>query len=344
VWAAAVGLQTLVLITQERLPLLYAAVGTAIYYGVLALLAIPVWRLCARIAERRPRWWVVAPLHLATALAVIAAWQGTYLGILYLLAGRPAVAEQLQKGGLWLLLQDVFVYSVLLTGIVALQGAHRLRLQRAREEQLTLLAREAEVRALRAQLRPHFLFNVLNSIYSLIASRPREAERMVALLAELMRRTLDVTDEELVPLHEELRLVESYLEIERVRLGDRLAVEWRVEPAAERVLVPPFLLQPLVENAILHGIARSDAPGCVTVTARPLDGGIELRVRDTGNGERGPRSITEGRGLGITRQRLATNYTQGARLAVQPLDEGGFEACLLVPAIAMTEGNTLAAP
>ncbi|HEV8630526.1 MAG TPA: signlal transduction histidine kinase, LytS, partial [Thermoanaerobaculia bacterium] len=97
--------------------------------------------------------------------------------------------------------------------------------------------------------------------------------------------------------------------------------------------------QPLVENAILHGIAKSAVPGCVTVTSRPANGGIELCIRDTGNGKHGGTTIAEGRGLGITRQRLAANYPRGAGLSVQSLDEGGFEARLIVPSTAGVEGE-----
>lgn len=330
-WTVATGLQTLVLAAQEGVFLPFALASSATYYGILAVLAVPVWRICAWSGRRRERRWSAALVQAVTATAVLALWHGGYFGLLYLMAGEAVVRLQLDQAGLWVGMQAIFVYSVLVAGIFAVQAGHRLKRQREREEQLRLYAREAEVRALRAQLRPHFLFNVLNSIYSLIASRPEEAQQMVALLAELMQKTLEVSDERFVPLGDEIDLVRSYLEIERIRLGERLALEIELEPGTAAAPVPPLLLQPLVENSIRHGISRNPAPGRVAVSAARRNGSIELVVRDSGGGERAAGPAVEGRGLGITRQRLAAHYEGRATLDLSEVAGGGYEARILLP-------------
>jgi signal transduction histidine kinase len=151
------------------------------------------------------------------------------------------------------------------------------------QESLARLATQAELRALRAQIHPHFLFNTLNSIAGLIQIEPRRAEELVEELAELLRYRFRA-GREFIPLSEELSLVNSYLKIEQVRLGTRLVVKRDVEPAALAVPVPPLLLQPLVENAVTHGVARKVEGGEVRLVARVHGERLELRVEDDGDG------------------------------------------------------------
>lgn len=175
--------------------------------------------------------------------------------------------------------------------------------ERARaQEQLA----EAQLHSLRLQLNPHFLFNTLNAITALISSEPRGAEKMVTGLSELLRASLHSVDEQEVPLARELDHLQLYVDIQQTRFGDRLGVTFDVDPATRGALVPSLVLQPLVENAIRHGIAPRGSGGNIHVRASRSNDDLLLEVRDDGIGaemENG-RLAREGVGLANTRERL----------------------------------------
>jgi hypothetical protein len=192
----------------------------------------------------------------------------------------------------------------------------------------------AQVRALAMQLRPHFLFNTLHSVASLVrAGRSPEAVRMIAGLSDLLRASLRDGGPAEVPLREEIEFVERYLAIERIRFQDRLETRIAVEPEVLDALVPPLILQPLVENAILHGIERRSAPGRVEVAAVRRNGTLVLRVADSG--ERPSRTAPEREGAGIglsnTRTRLTHLYGDRQRLELSGTADGGSVATVELP-------------
>jgi two-component system sensor histidine kinase AlgZ len=175
---------------------------------------------------------------------------------------------------------------------------------------------QARLSSLRSRMRPHFLFNALNSIASLIALRPAEAEAAIEDLADLLRASLR-EDRGLVPVSEELRLCERYLAIEALRLGDRLRVDWRVADAARGAVVPALLLQPLLENAINHGIARLPGGGTIRVVVDATDGELRLSVV---NPVPATAAVSAGEGMALDniRQRLAALYPGGHRFRAGP--------------------------
>ena len=239
---------------------------------------------------------------------MLTAWVGGYLGLLYVVT-RGEILVALEEAPLWQAFGAFFTYVLLVVGIVAVQSSFRLRAQRERERDLLLVTREAEVKALKAQLHPHFLFNTLNSIYALIESRPDQAQEMVGRLGELLRKTLEAAEERLVPLSWELELVEAYLAIEKIRLGTRLITRIDVDGVDLQTPVLPFLLQPLVENAVKHGISGRREPGEIRIGVRQRDGELVLRVEDTGPGLASSETRSDGgRGLALTRRRLETAY------------------------------------
>jgi two-component system, LytTR family, sensor kinase len=329
-WAAATLLQALVLAAQEKVEFAFAVAGSGVYYLLLGVLAMPVWRVCASLGERRRPLWQAIAIHVALGLAVLVLWQGVYFGCLYLFMGGLSELR-LRETGLWQVLGAATIYAVMVVGIVAVQTSRRLQIEIRRQAELRLLAREAEIRALKLLIRPHFFFNAMNSIYALIETRPHEAQEMVELLADLMRQTLDASDEEFVSLDWELQSVETYLRIEKVRLGDRLTVRIDRHGAAPDLAVPPFLLQPLVENAIKHGIAPTPGPGEVAVAIHAQDGRLRLSVRDSGEGCEEPISGPEGHGLSIVRRRLENLYGCDFSVASRNLDAGGFEISVEIP-------------
>jgi signal transduction histidine kinase len=190
----------------------------------------------------------------------------------------------------------------------------------------------AQLRALQMQLEPHFLFNTLNAITTLIElGRDAEALEMLAHLNAILKSTLKRTAPEKVPLSQELEIVENYLAIEQVRFADRLHIEIKVDPGALDSLVPCFLLQPIVENAIRHGIAHCEDNGVVEATARRDGNRLRLEVRDTGSRIHGHSKPGNGIGLKNTRERLAHFYHEAYDMVAQPLEAGGFEVAITIP-------------
>lgn len=216
----------------------------------------------------------------------------------------------------------VYVYESLRRRLAdSLREVEEVRLVEAR---LKEQAARAELAALQARINPHFFFNTLNTISSLLEDDPSGAERIVHKLSRLFRYTLKVSGAAAVPLEEELGFVEDYLSIEQARFGERLAVRWEIEPAARDVPVPGLVLQPLVENAVGHGVAPSEAGGTVRILARKVGSELEVRVEDDGNGLRlSPHDVfREGHGLANVRQRLLALYRERGLLTLSPGDAG----------------------
>jgi two-component sensor histidine kinase len=208
----------------------------------------------------------------------------------------------------------------------AVQAAHAS----ARAARLELGLAEARLQALRMELNPHFLFNALNAVSGLVRRDEREAAvRMLARLGELLRATLDRDAAAEHALEDELALLERYVDIERARFGDRLTVTVGVDAESRRAVVPALLLQPLVENAIRHGVSRRPGAARIAVSAWRDGARLHVVVEDDGVGPRGP--AREGIGLSNTRARLAARWGDAATLSLEPVAGGGARLSLAFP-------------
>jgi two-component system, LytTR family, sensor histidine kinase AlgZ len=194
----------------------------------------------------------------------------------------------------------------------------------------SLLARDAELRALKAQVNPHFLFNSLNSISALTTIDPQKAREMCILLAEFLRMTLRLGEKSSFPLQEELGMLERFLAIEKVRFGARLQLEEDVQAECRRLLVPALILQPLVENAVGHGIANLPEGGAIRLAARTSDGRLTITICNSFDPESTP---TRRGGLGLlnVRRRLEARYGEQASLQARG-DGNEFRVDLSLPA------------
>lgn len=230
------------------------------------------------------------------------------------------------------------VYTVIVgAGYAAWWAAayHRREAERAQLEaqqaQLEAQLATARLHALRMQLHPHFLFNTLHTI----AGHVREGERdtavdLISRLSDLLRRSLHDADRHEVSLADEIQFVESYLELERARFGDSLVTRLDIAPDAREALVPSLLLQPLVENAIRHGVARREGTRELRIAAYPVDGRLRLEVVDNGPGYE-PTADTNGVGLRNTRERLSHLYGKRHDLQIVRRPEGGTAVCVEIP-------------
>lgn len=216
------------------------------------------------------------------------------------------------------------------TAYLALSYSLTVQEQERRAAELAVQAQEAQVRALRYQINPHFLFNTLNAIAALARDAPDKAEEMVIQLSEFFRRSLAVNPMEDVTLSEETDLQRLYLEIERTRFPERLRFDVALEGAVAEARVPALLLQPLVENAVKHGVARSEAATCIRIRAR-LDGPVvEIVVENDAQASGGP-AKGESVGLRNVRDRLRSRFGDEAGLATEELPGGGFRNTIRVP-------------
>ncbi|HBY64302.1 MAG TPA: sensor histidine kinase [Solibacterales bacterium] len=202
---------------------------------------------------------------------------------------------------------------------------------RDRAAQLETQLVQSQLKALRAQLHPHFLFNTLHTISALVQEDPEASERMIARLSEFLRLSLENAGAHEVPLRRELEFLERYLEIERVRFADRLLVEFDIDPGTLDAAVPNLILQPIVENAIRHGIGRSARPGKVAIRSRRDNGSLLMLVEDNGWGLPDVGPIREGVGLSNTRARLKGLYGPGHGLELRNSTGGGLEAEIRIP-------------
>jgi len=305
-WTGAVLLYALVLTVQVGLPASISLPGSAVYLYSLAILSIPVRLWMKRsLSLGRPTPWQLT-LYVLAGLATVGLW--FWANMLYnRFTIGPGYWEYVYAGN-WIfqLLFAVTVYGTVVGLSLTAQAWRRERDRDRREAELMLVAREAELGAIRAQFQPHFVLNALNSLLALIDKDPALARTMVVRLADVMKSVFDRMDVPAVPLERELDLVKAYLDVERIRFGARLSAAFEIEDAARGVLVPPFLLQPIVENAVKHGIAPNAAPGVVRVSAKVHNGRLDLEVRDSGTGAASPPG--SGRGLALTRRRLETVY------------------------------------
>lgn len=208
------------------------------------------------------------------------------------------------------------------------QTAAQLAQKEINEQRLLRLKVDAELQALRAKLNPHFLFNTLNSIASLIPVEPQKAEEMVQKLASLFHQTLEASSRELVRLADELNMIQQYLEIEKVRLGDRLQYKIYKDDLLDRVMIPGLLLQPLVENSIKYGIAPFEAGGSVTISCSKVDGNCQIEVKDSGSGmEETQRN--SGFGLQSVFERLELHYPGNHEFKIT--NENGVRILIRIP-------------
>jgi two-component system LytT family sensor kinase len=232
--------------------------------------------------------------------------------------------------------QDFLFDLVILWGVIAVVQALELHLRLSQREQLAFELRaqlsEAELQVLKGQLQPHFLFNTLNGVASLIHSAPETADFIVVQLADLLRASLDHDSAREIPLSDELILLDKYLAIMEARFRGRLSINRDIEDDARCALVPQFLLQPLVENAFEHGIGRRAGAGCISIHIRIADATrLHLEVSDDGAGLSAERLPDVGVGLGNTRKRLRRLYGDAQSLLLLPVSGGGARAVVEIP-------------
>jgi sensor histidine kinase YesM len=226
---------------------------------------------------------------------------------------------------------NIFFYWAILAVGHVLNYYRQLRDRELFSSQLEAKLAQTQLQVLKMQLHPHFLFNTLNAISALIHSDVELADRMIARLGDLLRTTLENANQQEVPLRQELDFIQPYLEIEKARLGSRLTVDIQIDPEILDAKVPNLILQPLIENAIRHGIGPRTAPGRIEIQAGRDNGFLRLAVKDTGPGLQAPPGALRGIGLANTRARLEHLYGANQQLQLTNVPGGGLQVSLTFP-------------
>jgi two-component system, LytTR family, sensor kinase len=333
VWATWRGSEELVWAEAIRLGLFQA-------FTMSVLAAVALW-VAHRFPLERHSWARNLLLHAAVGLVVILA-NGLLMHLLVPLITdiprQPLLMRYVGVFPAWCL-----IYTLVLGVGYGLQYFRRYQERMLLASQLETQLAQAQLQALNMQLHPHFLFNTLNSISALMHRDVHAADRMLARLEDLLRLTLSKSGAQEVPLRDELEILEPYLEIEQTRFGDRLAVEWAVEPDTLSLAVPQLILQPLVENAIKHGISPRSAAGRIRLAAQVTGGMLELEVTDNGSGlfpERNGRSGSGGGvGLSNTRARLRRLYGDRHRFEIINVPTVGTCVRIHIPAHILEGGQ-----
>ncbi len=306
------------------------ALPLALVYGFVCLSARYVCR--ATPLARTATTTIVANIGGATLVATVT-WLLLAAGLARIAARAPGLASvgRLFTGQAVLLgVVGALLYLLALAAYYAVLGIEETRATAQRALEAQLLAREAELKALRAQIEPHFLFNSLNSISALTTADPAGARRMCLLLGDFLRSTLSLSARDRIRLADELAIAERFFEIERVRFGSRLSFEPHVDAAAGACFVPPLLLQPLAENAVSHGVAGLLEGGTVRLEATRTADTLRIVLENPCDGDRPP-AARHGVGLDNVRRRLAAQY--GARAGVEVLAAGDrFQVSIVLPA------------
>jgi hypothetical protein len=307
----------------QGLPWVRAVAAAACFVVPCVALGWAAWRLLLRRPPRRTRARALL-MHTLEALAFSSIWILAFAALIYLL-GQEVTTGFLKQGAVWQFVWGVVIYAVLVQAAVARQ--------RLRERELA--AAGAELQALRSQLDPHFLFNTLHSLTQLVREDPVATQNALERFGDLMRYVLTSSREAdaEVAVEDELGFVRNYLELERLRLGERLRIIESIEPDALELAVPPLLLQPLVENAIRHGIAPRRDGGTLRLTLRLEDEQLLVQVADNGNGCKADSwSAARGLGLQAVRRQLHARFGHAARCEIDSSPGAGFIVDLALPA------------
>jgi two-component system, LytTR family, sensor kinase len=295
---------------------------------IWALLAPAIIWLARRLAfEREHRTRNLAVHLVASVAAAVLHWSINNLCRHYILGfpGSISLAYAFHS--------SIVTYWILVGATWGCDYYVRYRQGELRAAQLSVQLAQAQLQALRTQLHPHFLFNTLNAISALVHRDPEAADRMVARLSDLLRLTIEGIGVQEVPLAKEIDFLKRYLEIEQTRFADRLTIDMQIAPETLAARTPYLILQPLVENAIRHGIAPRSQPGRVAVCAQRENGFLVLEVSDNGAGLAPGLSAParEGVGLSSTRARLEKLYGDRQRLEMKNGPSGGFVVTLTFP-------------
>ena len=329
-WLVIAAIQTLLILFATDLEFYVALTDSLVFNLLFALFAMTVWY---PIRYGNPEGKLKAGIvvtYLVVGILVITGWLFIgYMVLKAILVEHETYFIFLNDSFIARLAMGILYYGVTLLIYHLIIYGRELEAKKLNETQLNLLVKESELNVLRSQLNPHFLFNSLNSISSLTVSDPKRARDMIIKLSEFLRYALRHGEREKTKLAEEIKNIELYLEIEKVRFGDKLIFEKKLNPECDEGLIPNMILQPLFENAVKHGVYESTEPIHIELSCLGSDRGLEITLRNNYD----PVQVSpRGAGIGLknVRNRLLLIYSKDELLKVHQ-SEGIFEVKLIIP-------------
>src|SRR5256714_222045 len=262
-------------------------------------------------------------IHLAVLWSITPRWRQKY----------PALLDCYRAYFAFGFYVDLIIALLIVIAVHALLYYQNFRASELAQSSLKTQLAKAQLRALKMQLHPHFLFNTLHSISSLVLEDPSKANSMIARLGDFLRLTVENSEQQLVTLKEETEFLRCYLEIEQVRFGDRLAVAFEIEPTTLSAAVPHLILQPVFEHAVQYAIAPRATPGRIHIEAKRLNGSLRLEVKDNGPGIVSNGDLIEKQGVGLSNVRARLNQIYGSdfRFELMNSKDGGLTVVMEIP-------------
>jgi len=333
IWFTLASLLDFLLTVSGGISLFESTIVTATMAALFALVGLSTWYVCKATPLRTGGDARVFTTHLAAGFALSFVWiqigQG-YAKLLARVAYFAGIEGRYVAHKPVLFVCGILLYLLCVGFFYVVVSIEASREAESRAAETVTLARDAELRALRAQINPHFLFNSLNSISALTSVDPGRAREMCLLLADFLRLTLGMSERDVIPFSEEIDLLEKFMAIEKVRFGERLEINEDIQEEAKRCLIPPLLLQPLLENAVSHGIASLAEGGWIRLQAQVQDGRLAIAVENQRDDE-APARRKNGVGLKNVRSRLEARYGKAASFRIEP-GEDRFRVTKSMPA------------
>jgi two-component system LytT family sensor kinase len=327
-WAVLSLIGAIVVKSYVSIPFIWALEGQLFLGVFMGILSIPFWLLTIRWMDS-VRWRWKFPVHFILApLFAFTVYEFNYQMLRLI---TPEGAQSLSQSRQWIVLYNIILYAAQFAIYHGFQTLNRLRIKERQAAELLALAKEQDLAILKSQINPHFFFNTLNSISALASQNPEESRAVIAQFADLLRYAMDSSKKEWVSLRQEVDCAKSFLAIEARRLGDRLQLRYDVDEKSLELMVPPLILQALVENAVRHGIEPSEEGGTIALRIAGENDALSVSVHDSGVGFNAASSTGEGIGLKNTDARLRKLYGEQAGLWTKSPPEGGFEVGFTIP-------------
>ncbi|MTI89518.1 MAG: hypothetical protein FH748_16305 [Balneolaceae bacterium] len=332
-WAGYTLLNAGILNFTSPVSLPEAIMGMTLSSTIKVSLMVVFWFLLVR--EFHERSWIVKLIsHGMASIIYTLAWYKIFLFMFELLIGLQLVGGGFHENRAWILFGSVIEYILVFAVINIIESQKRIRHKEKQTAELRELSRKQEIATLKAQINPHFLFNTLNSINASIMQQPEQAQEMVSRLSDMLRYSLESFDKEQVPLSDEINFIKTYLKLEKKRLGDRLQIEYDIDKHLNQTLIPPMICQPLVENAVKHGISPLEEGGKVTIRIKEQTNTIAFSIEDTGTGIEATSlpELSTGIGLKNTNEMLINRYGIEATLNISKNKPRGTTIKFSIPA------------
>ena len=329
-WLVIAGIQLVVFYFLLDLPVVESIIDSLVFNTVLAIICIAIWPLVNYSSLDRTALVNTLATHLAGASVLIAivvfiSWKALEV----LITNNPAYDAFLQDSLLWRAALGAIFYLLVALNFYVLIYNEEFRVRSIAESDLKQSLKDAELNMLKSQLNPHFIFNSLNSISSLTITNPEKAQEMVISLSEFLRYSIKPNQEKMIPLNNELDAINRFIEIEKVRFGERLKVDITCNDECKAKYVPPLIIQPLVENAIKYGVHETTDIGSVAIECACNDNSLEITVKNSYDAQGVP-AIKTGIGLKNVSNRLRLLYGSEELVQINK-KESLFSVKLILP-------------